>query len=234
MTTPIRAKVKEVIQRNYNVKSIRLEPEVTGDFKAGQFLCVWLKDGDEYKRYLSISSSPTEKGYLEITKKISQSVFSQTLDAVKPGDMLKVQYPMGKFTLDESFPKVAFLSGGIGITPIRSMCKYALDKGLATDIILLYANRTPRDIVFGEDFTQMQEQSARIRVFHVLCEAESNFHCIRGMINSEIVKTQIPDFALRKFFLCGPPGMVESMRKMLAQELLVKRENIITENFQGY
>ena len=75
MTTPIRAKVKEVIQRNYNVKSIRLDPEVALDFKAGQFLCLWLKDADEYKRYLSISNSPTEKGYLEITKKISRERF---------------------------------------------------------------------------------------------------------------------------------------------------------------
>ena len=115
---------------------------------------------------------------------------------------------MGKFTLDGSSPKVAFLSGGIGITPIRSICKYASDKKLPIDIVLLYANRTPRDIVFGEDFTQMEEQSARIRAFHVLCEAESNFRCIRGMINSEIVKKQVPDFSSRKFFLCGPPGMV--------------------------
>lgn len=234
MPVKIKAKIKEIIQRNYNVKSFRLE--ITGElnFKAGQFLSVELENNPKLKKYLSISSSPTEKCYLEFTKKLTQSDFSKTLDNLKSGDQVDIEYPFGKFVLDESCPKIAFLSGGIGITPIRSICKYAVDSALAINIVLLYSNRTVRDIVFKDDFDAMAKSYPSLRVAHVLCETEPGFKCTVGLINSGIIKNEIPDYLERKFYLCGPPQMVEAMRKILAEELALPNEKIIMENFQGY
>lgn len=228
------ARIKEVIQRTYNVKSFRLEVKDRAVFKAGQFLRVSLKPEDEYKRYLSISSSPSETGYVEFTKKITQSEFSKVLDTLKAGDTLNIQYPFGKFTLEPSGVKIAFLSGGIGITPIRSITKFVLDTKTDTDIILLYANRTVKDIVFKEDFDLMQKTCPRLKVVHILSEPDPGFDCITGRINAQIIKHEISDYDLRKFYLCGPPAMVEAMKKILTEELAVSKESIVTENFQGY
>jgi ferredoxin-NADP reductase len=234
MTEARDVKIKEIIQRTYNVKSFRVAIDNTVDFKAGQFLSVWLKPEKGYQRYLSISSSPTEKGYLEFTKKITESEFSKTLDSLKAGDLVSIQYPFGKFGLDEPNAKIAFLSGGIGITPIRSICKYVVDSRLDTDIILVYANRNIKDIVFREDFELMQGQYPKLRVSHVLSEPATGFKCCLGHIDRQIIITEIPDYTQRKFYLCGPPGMVEAMKKILSEELSLPEENIITENFQGY
>lgn len=234
MANESETKIKEIIQRTPNVKSFRLEVEEGIDFKAGQFLCAHLLTEKECKRYLSISSSPTEKGYIEFTKKITQSDFSKILNTLKPGDSLKIQYPFGKFTLDDQRAKIAFLSGGIGITPIRSICKYAVDKNLITDIILIYANRSIKDIVFKEDFDLMQKQYPKLKVAHVLCEPAPGFKCTVGLINAQIIKNEIPDYAERKFYICGPPAMVEAMKKIVTDELVLPTVNIITENFQGY
>ncbi len=195
---------------------------------------VTLRQDPALKRYLSISSSPTEKGYLEFTKKLTQSDFSMVLDNLEPGEEVDVKYPFGKFNLDQSFRKAAFLSGGIGITPIRSICKYAVDSNAGVDIVLLYANRSARDIVFNEDFCAMSAKYPLLRVTHVLCEAEPSFKCEVGQINAGLIKKEIPDYAQRKFYLCGPPQMVEAMRKILNQELGLGSERIVTENFQGY
>ena len=227
-------KIKEVIQRTHNVKSFRLEAPDGIDFKAGQFLCASLTTGPELKRYLSISSSPTEKGYIEFTKKITESDFSRSLNNLGPADSIKVQYPFGKFTLQEADKKIAFISGGIGITPIRSICKYAVDKKLDIDIVLLYANRSLQDIVFREDFELMQKQHLGLKVVHVLTGPAPGFKSTVGRINAVVIKSEIPDFAERKFFLCGPPLMVEAMKNILNAELVLAKENIITENFQGY
>lgn len=227
-------KIKEVIPRTYNVNSYRLEVTEPVDYQAGQFLCVSLKSENECKRYLSISSSPTEKGYIEFTKKITESDFSKILLTLKPGDLVKVQYPFGKFTLDNPNEKVAFLSGGIGITPIRSICKYVVDKGLGTDLVLVYANRSIADVVFKDDFALMQKQYARLKVSHVLCEPVPGFKCTVGLINAKVIKNEVPDYAERKFYLCGPPGMVEAMKKILQDELGLSQEMIVTERFQGY
>jgi len=234
MPTESEARVKEVIQRTYNVKSVRLNLNSEIDFQAGQFLCVILKTNPELKRYLSISNSPTEKGYLEFTKKLTQSDFSGVLDNLKPGDIVKLQYPFGKFTLRDDYKKIAFLSGGIGITPIRSISKFVVDKRLGMDIALIYANRTINDIVFRDDFEAMRKVYPKLKVVHVLSEATPGFNSLAGRIDSSIVKQEIPDYAERKFYLCGPPAMVEAMQKILTDELAMPKEGIVTENFQGY
>lgn len=234
MPTEIKAKIKEVIRRNYNVKSFRLELSGDLDFKAGQFLSVELENNPQLKRFLSISSSPTERCYLEFTKKITQSDFSRALNNLKAGDEVSVQYPFGKFVLDESLPKIAFLSGGIGITPIRSICKYLVDKNSGIDAVLVYSNRSVRDIVFKDDFDAMQKNYPLLKVAHVLCETTVGFKCTVGLINSAVIKNEIPDYLERKFYLCGPPQMVEAMRKILTEELKLQSDKIILENFQGY
>ncbi len=234
MPVELEVKIKEIIQRTYNIKSIRLGVKDEVLFEAGQFLSVTLKSNPQLKRYLSISNSPTEKGYIEFTKKLTQSDFSQALDNLKLGDLVKIEYPFGNFTLKPGFKKIAFLSGGIGITPIRSMCKYAVDKGLDIDIILLYANRTKEDIAFREDFAQMQRNHRKLKVVHVLSEPTPEFQYKEGRINNQLIKQEIPDYLGRKFYLCGPPAMVEAMERILIEELALSQENIITENFQGY
>jgi len=58
MANKLEVKIKEIIQRTYNVKSFRLDVGDNIDFIAGQFLHVTLKIGESYMadRYLSISS----------------------------------------------------------------------------------------------------------------------------------------------------------------------------------
>ncbi|MDD5567748.1 MAG: FAD-dependent oxidoreductase [Candidatus Omnitrophica bacterium] len=234
MAQELTARVKEVIQRTYNVKSIRLDIGGKADFKAGQFLAVTLQNNPELKKYLSISSSPTEECYLEFTKKLTESDFSQVLNQLKPGDTVNIQYPFGKFILGEPAADLAFLSGGIGITPIRSIAKYVVDKNLGTDMVLVYANRSLKDIVFKDDFDAMQKIYPKIKVAHVLCEASPGFKCTPGLINAQVIKNEVSDYLKRKFYLCGPPQMVEAMEKLLVQELSVGKTSIVTENFQGY
>ena len=237
MPAEVATKVIEVIQRNYNVKSVRVERAQDITFKAGQFLQVTLQNNPQLKHYLSISSSPTEKCHLEFTKKLSQSDFSKGMDVLKAGDELLIQYPFGKFTLEDNpapTGKIAFLSGGIGITPLRSITKDVVDRNLGTDIVLIYSNSSIKDIVFKDDFSAMQKAYVKLRVAHVLCEAEPGFKCSVGYINASIIRNEVSDYKERKFFLCGPPGMVEAMRRMLSDELMLPGEQIVTENFQGY
>jgi ferredoxin-NADP reductase len=157
------------------------------------------------------------------------------LDKIKEGDTVKVQYPFGKFTLQGNpAKKIAFLSGGIGITPIRSITKYVVDKDLNIDMVLIYANRSVRDILFKEDFDAMQEKDPKLKVAHVLCEPTPDFKCRSGFINAQVVRNEVTDYFERKFFLCGPPPMVESMKEILLKELSCAQANIALENFMGY
>jgi len=227
--------VSEIIQRTRNVKSFRFKNKKEADFKAGQFFFVAIKiDGQERTKHFSFSSSPTETEYIEFTKKLTESEFSKALDRLKTGDWAKLKMPYGSFTFEGKHKRIAFLSGGIGITPIRSICKYIVDKKLDTDIALLYGNRTAGDIIFKEDFETMQKGHPGLKVTQILSEAGPEWPGARGHINRQIIEEKIPDYAERKFYICGPPLMVGSMKKILLDELKLSRESIITENFTGY
>jgi ferredoxin-NADP reductase len=89
-------------------------------------------------------------------------------------------------------------------------------------------------VVFKEDFDAMVKSYPRLKVAHVLCEPSPGFKCTTGRINRQVIQDEIADYAQRKFYLCGPPGMVEAMNTILTQELKVPSEMIVTENFQGY
>lgn len=227
--------VSEVIKRTHNVKSFRFKVEEDPDFKAGQFFFVTIKIGEEERtKHFSFSNSPTEKGYIEFTKKLTDSDYSKALDRLKTGDWAKLRMPYGSFTFGGEHKRIAFLSGGIGITPIRSICKDVTDRKIDADIALLYGNRTINDIVFREDFDRMQSAYAKLKVVHVLSEADPTWQGRTGHISKEVITEEIPDYAERKFYICGPPAMVEAMKKILSAELNIRQDNIITENFTGY
>ena len=227
--------VLDAIPRTHNVKSFRFKTKEDINFKPGQFFFVTIHiDGREITKHFSFSNSPTERQYLEFTKKITDSDFSKALDQLKVGDWARLRMPYGSFTFEGEYKKIAFLSGGIGITPIRSICKYAVDKKLDTDIVLLYGNRTVKDIVFKKDFDAMQKEYSKLKVVHVLSKAEAGWAGRRGHIDGGLIKEEVPDFLERRFYICGPPLMVEAVKKILLDELNVIGKNIITENFTGY
>ncbi|MBU7045095.1 MAG: hypothetical protein HXS54_01555 [Theionarchaea archaeon] len=224
--------VQDIIQRTHNVKSFRFSKPESFVYKAGQFMFVTLKkEGEELRKHFTISSSPTED-FLEFTKKLSDSEYSQALTSLKVGDYAKINGPHGLFTCEGEFEKVGMLSGGIGITPLRSMLKYCTDKGLKTDIILLYCNRSQEDIAFREELERMEENQ-NIKVILAIDEAVPGWKGFVGRISPDMIKRGIPDYGERVFFLCGPPPMVDAMDALLT-DLMVPAEHIKRENFYGY
>lgn len=234
----LQTEVLEIIPRAANVKSFRFRAGKDVEFQAGQFffLTIKVQDKEETKPF-SFSNSPTEKGYVEFTKRITTSAYSQALDKMLPGDKARLRLPSGSFTLDEGYKKIAFLSGGIGITPIRSMCRFAADKGLPVDIVLLYGNNRQEDIIFRRDLDEMTKINRNMRVVYTLTAADINRETWPGRIgyiDARMIKEEIPDYKERVFYLCGPPAMVGSLRDMLKNALSLPEDSIRTENFSGY
>jgi len=226
--------VMEIIQRTYNVKSFRFKTPNGFTHKPGQFMFVTIKINDTLVRKpFSISCSPTEKGYVEFTKKLTGHEFSNALDALRVGDWVKIEGPFGNFTFTGEYEKIALLSGGIGITPLRSICRYATNMKLATKITLLYGNRTERDIVFREELEQMSRQNPNLKVVLTLDEPSLNWKGYSGVISADMIRKEVPDYHGRTFYTCGPPAMVKAMDVLLAQ-LNIPSAQIKKEQWPGY
>jgi ferredoxin-NADP reductase len=227
-----------VIDRAPGVKSFRFKTDKRLSFKPGQFFLVGIMiNGQEQTKHFSFSNSPTEAGYIEFTKRLTGSDFSDALNHLKPGDWAKIKAPYGNFTFSGEYKKIAFLSGGIGITPIRSISKYVVDKGLPTDIVLLYGNSTERDIIFKKDFDLITETKSSFKVVYTLTSKDmdrDNWQGRAGYVDADMIAEEVPDYNDRVFYICGPPAMVEVLNRTLQERLHVPKERIIIENFTGY
>jgi len=226
--------VKDTLQRTYNVKSFRFPRPSDLSYKAGQYMFVTIKAaGKEMKKHFTISSSPSEQDFVEFTKRLTGSEFSNALSTLKPGDWAKISAPYGNFTFEGEFAKIGLLSGGIGITPLRSICRFGTDMKLDTKITLLYGNRSEQDIVFKKELEEMKELNRNLKVIFALDEPSENWTGYKGRITAEMIKEEIPDCLETVFFTCGPPVMVEVMKKLLTT-LNIPQEQIKWELFPSY
>jgi ferredoxin-NADP reductase/Na+-translocating ferredoxin:NAD+ oxidoreductase RnfD subunit len=230
-----------VIARNrrYQLKFVRRIQEANGiysylfsmpkdfRFRAGQYM-EWTiahnkTDSRGNRRYLTIASSPTEPG-LMFTIKHPQpaSAFKQKLDELKPGDKILASRLSGDFTLPNDVnKKVAFLAGGIGVTPFRSMVKYALDKKQPRDIALVYSANSQDELSFQKLFDGAD--AAGVKAHYVT----------GGRIDTAKIKSLLPDYKERTFYISGPYGFVNAVHGALL-ELGVTGQQIITDYFPGY
>jgi ferredoxin-NADP reductase len=230
-----------VIKRTPDTKTFRLNADGQKDvlYEAGQYFFVTIRiDGGEAVHTFTISSSPTEtreKGYLEFTKRITSSVYSRALDTMKTGDKVKVKGAAGDLTLPSTEQRLCFLSGGIGITPFRSMLRYVADRKLEYDIVLLYGNRTWDNIAFRDELDEIAESNGGVRVEYILSGPDfpSGWKGKTGRITGEIIEELVPDYRERVFYASGPLAMVKALEEQLAA-IGVAGSRVKHDYFPGY
>ncbi|MFA5272212.1 MAG: FAD-dependent oxidoreductase [Candidatus Omnitrophota bacterium] len=233
----IRIKFIEKIQRTPTVMSFRfLAPEKI-NFIPGQFLQVIFDENNrankDLNKYLSFSSSPT-KEYIEITKRISESQFSKRLLNLKSNNEILIKAPLGNIVFLDEYKAIAFLIGGIGVTPVISIIEYICDKGLDTDVLLFYSNRRDDDIAFREELDSWQKINKNIRIVYTVTECPpKDKKCVFGFIDKALISEKKCDLANRMVFIFGPPKMVKSMQD-LCFDCGCQKENVKIENFIGY
>jgi ferredoxin-NADP reductase len=146
---------------------------------------------------------------------------------------IKARGPFGRFTLSEA-EKHVMIAGGIGITPFRSIIKFATDTESNAKITLIYSNRTPEDIVFKEDLDLMEHMNENLEVIHTITRPEGHFwKGITGRVDEHMIEQHIEDVENSIFYVCGPPSMVDAMQIVL-KEMGIADERIKMERFGGY
>lgn len=209
------------------------------EFSAGQFMRWYLPhenmDDRGDIRPFSVITSPTEEA-LSFTTKFADpgSSFKKTLLTLIPGYEMSIRGPFGHFTLpiDPSVP-VVMLGGGVGITPFRSMIKFATDTALNTPLTLLYANKTPQDIIYRTEFDSFAATNPNFKAVYTVDIPDDRWSGEAGRLTEDMVTKFVPNTDKTIFLICGPAGMVESYTKILTS-LGVAPDRIRTENFSGY
>jgi glycine betaine catabolism B len=210
------ATVLEVRAETPTILRLRLEPPPGFHHHPGQHAVLRLHtDQGPDLRPLSIASPP-EAAALEFATRIGPSAYKQAFAALQAGDRVKVSRPMGSFRLDSTRPAV-MVSGGIGITPLRSILGAAVASGHHVPIRLLFSNRTAEEIPFRFELDQLARH-LDLRITWVLSESTTGApreDVIAGRIEVGHLREQLRQLPDAVVYLTGPAAMVDDLTGML-------------------
>jgi ferredoxin-NADP reductase len=219
-----------------DVKTVRLQwPEgYDVSFKTGQFITVYWSEKPEYKRAYSLSSAAVDRGFYEFTVKRAGKMGTRVVDWAEVGDRLFVIPPTGRF-LPVYEPDVHLLciAGGSGVTPFRAFVREAIALGHKTRITVLYSVRNTGEIIFHDEFRQLESQYPNFR-FLVTCtrlEANDPWNGRRGRIDGTWLRAHVDDAARTMFYACGPNALVECAEHLVTGELGLPKSQMRTEKW---
>lgn len=221
--------------------AFHLEKPVGFQYRAGQFLNLTVlqppeTDAKGTTRSFSIASAPYE-GDLMFATRVRDTAFKRVLASLPLGTSVKIQGPFGNLTLhpDAARPAV-FLTGGIGITPFRSIALNVARNQLPHRIFLFYSNRRPKDAAFLDELLQLQSHHPAFKLVATMTQnekSEQRWQGKIGYINREMIQESVSDLSAPIYYLAGPPLMVNAMLQTL-DELGIAETQIRTEEFDGY
>lgn len=235
-----RLRVKSVITETPSVKTIRLQP-ASGEghlpftFLPGQFLNVSFSiGGARMNRSYTISSSPTQREYVDLTvKREPRGAVSRHIDdLLKVGAEIETAGPVGKsvFTGSEA-DSIVLISGGVGITPMMSITRYLAKRSWPGDIFFVYACRSPEDFIFAAELTELEHANPKLHLAVLMERSEgTNWQGLRGRLTRDLLAQIVPGIASRRVHLCGPPVMMDAVKAILT-ELKVPPDQVKTESF---
>ncbi len=222
------------------------------NYKAGQYAFFDIggvnNDSKGPVRHFSLASSPTEEEIM-ISTRIRDTPYKKRLSSLEIGSKAKVSKPLGKFVLHDDYSKPAvLLSGGIGVTPFRSMIKYATDKQLPMSIVLFDSNRNVPNTLYKEKFDECLNRNKNLKIVYTITEKEDDNQTSsaidvskewkgeRGRIDKAMLTKYLNDNEITNsiFYICGPPNMVNAMKELLQEGLQIPKDRIRIEEFTGY
>jgi ferredoxin-NADP reductase len=95
------------------------------------------------------------------------------------------------------------------------MLRYMADVDETGQVTLIWSNRTREDIVFADEFADLEQRLQGLRVHHIFTR-QPDSSGIRGRLNKDKLDSllsgcnrQVP------VFICGPPLMMDAVSKGL-------------------
>jgi len=194
--------------------------------QGGQFFHLRLltRDGWWRSHPFSLSAAPTAKQLRFTIKELGDH--TRRLQQVRPGTRVLLEGPFGTFTAERrQRAKVALIAGGIGVTPLRAI----LDTLPANDgdLALLYRSATKADVVFADELRWFEEKRGVV-VHHLIGNDIGDDRT--DQLGIPALRELVPDIDRRDVYVCGPPALLEAVRRRL-RLLGVPRRHIHCERF---
>jgi|GEM_PF-2369495 len=200
-------------------------------FEAGQNTMVSIPGthADDLKEF-TMASAPSDTDIL-LVMRLRNSNFKDACYALKPGDEIMVRSASGTLWRATTMPQI-WLSGGIGITPFRSIIRELISQDAPLAITHIHSDHSRASTPFLQEFESYAAKHQGFKFFPTMTR-ETGHEGLRGRITGEMITAHAPRYAESVYFVVGTDSFITSMREVLS-ELDIASENVRTEKFDGY
>jgi len=210
--TPYLATIEQAVQETWDTRTFRAvfcDERTRAEFAyhPGQFQEVSVFGVGEAT--FCLTSSPTQKGYVEFSVKRVGSV-TTALHELSEGDTIGIRGPYGNwFPYDELRGKnLLFVGGGIGMAPLRSLLNYCLDRRSDYGHIdIFYGARTPGDLCYTREFDSWA-QSPNTALYLTVDKGDEKWTGHVGVVPAHVREIS-PSLDNAVAITCGPPIMIK-------------------------
>lgn len=189
-------------------------------FLPGQYVNVAVPGTDVTRSY-SFSNAPHEQRLTFLVKLTPGGAMSTYLaERAAVGDAITFTGPHGSFFLRETERPVLLLAGGTGLAPVLSMLRTLRAAGSPRKAHLVYGVSSDADLVELDTLRAVAADLPGFTWDHCVADPAStaaNKGPERAYVTSLIRPEHLYDGDVA-VYLCGPPPMVESVRKHVAAE----------------
>jgi len=190
-------------------------------------------DATEIERKYTPTTSDDEVGFVDLVVKVYKGgvvdrfpdggKMSQYLGALKVGDKLAIQGPVGTKEYlgrgklmhskkELTFTELGLIAGGSGITPMLQIISAVLkDPKDTTKLFLIYANQTPSDILVRDMLDGLAaKHPTKLSVWYTVDrDAPTDWNYSVGFIDEKMLAEHLPAPSDQSAVLmCGPPPMI--------------------------
>lgn len=199
---PFPSQVKEIIQHTDIEYTFRMS--YSGAVKPGQFFEVSIPKYGEAP--ISVSGIGKDTVDLTIRKvgKVTNKIFEHF-----EGNFLMMRGPYGNGFDLENFKgkEIVIITGGTGLSPVKGIVDYfSRHTGESVSTTLIAGFKSPRDILFKQDFEQWEKT---IRVIKTVDNAPEGYDGPTGMVTKYIPDLPVSDISHAVFITVGPPVMIK-------------------------
>ncbi|HBV77681.1 MULTISPECIES: NO-inducible flavohemoprotein [Vibrio] len=226
-------KVIEKTQESNVITSFVLTP-VDGQpvigYRPGQYIGVYLNsDKLEFQeiRQYSLSDAPNGNTYRISVKREDKGIASNYLHThVNLGDSVQLAAPAGDFFITtESNTPIAFISAGVGLTPMLSMLE-SIKETHQAPIHWLHATDNSERHGFKARLNELTDSITHLNQYSWYKDGEADFN---GLMDLSQIQNEL-NWQETDFYLCGPVVFMQYVAKQLVT-LKVPEENIHYECF---
>ncbi|WP_326547630.1 ferredoxin reductase [Mycolicibacterium sp. ND9-15] len=219
----LRGRVLDVRRETEDSATLVIKPGwgFSFDYQPGQYIGIGVQiDGRWRWRSYSLTSAPSRTARtITITVKAMPEGFLSThlVEGLAPGTVVRLAAPQGNFVMpDPAPPKVLFLTGGSGITPVMSMLRTLARRDQITDIVHLHSAPTESDVLFADELDALarDHHGYRLRLRSTRSQ---------GRLDLSRLADEVPDWHERQTWACGPEGMLDAALRAWSDAGLVER-----------